>query len=176
MKRILILNGNPKKENAKFDAYCDSLKTKLCENGANASVITLHDKNIKDCVGCYSCWLKTPGICALKDDQEEILKGFAHSDLVILASPIIMGFVSADIKKVNDRLIPLVHPFLRLADDRMAHCPRYEKTADIGLLFEKGEHYDDDDAEIILKVYSRAVFTMFMENNVEEVSQVANNI
>ncbi len=176
MKSILLLNGNPKKENTKFDAYCEGLKTKLSENGDSVSAITLRDKTIGDCIGCYSCWLKTPGICALKDDQAEILQGFVHSDLVILASPILMGFVSADIKKVQDRLIPLVHPFLRLEVDRMAHCPRYEKTAEVGLLFEKGEYYDDDDTEIISKVYSRAAFAAFMNDNMEEVAQVVRNI
>ena len=29
---------------------------------------------IAPCIGCNACWLKTPGVCAVKDDYEQILK------------------------------------------------------------------------------------------------------
>lgn len=176
MKKILILNGNPHKENKQFDEYCQTLGNRLTVMGDQAEIIMLREKSIGDCIGCYSCWLKTPGVCALKDDQTEVLRGFVHCDLVVLASPITMGFVSADIKKVHDRLIPLVHPFLQLVNDRMAHCPRYDKTAQTALLLEKNGFFDENDAEIIRKVYGGAVFTYFTDNEAEEVAYAAHNI
>ena len=176
MKKILILNGNPKEEKEDFDNYCEKLKDCLISKGDSVTMINLRNKKIQDCIGCYACWLKTPGICALKDDQEEILKGYVNSDLVILASPIIMGFVSAKIKTANDRMIPLVHPFLKLEGDRMSHYPRYDKDYKIGLLLEKNTDTDEDDMAIITKVYNRAVFIKAMDENVEVIANETHNI
>lgn len=170
MKKILIINGNPSAGAGKCDDYCQTLEHVLAASGKEVRRITLRDLDIADCIGCYSCWVKTPGICALKDDQEEILKGYVWADWVILASPVIMGFVSSLIKKVHDRLIPLVHPFLRLEQNRMSHYPRYDSTAEVGLILEQPENNHAEDLEIINKVYGRAAFTYTMQRPVEEVA------
>jgi len=176
VKKILIINGNPRSENVAFDDFCVRLKESLIGRGNEVAEIMLRNKRIKDCIGCYSCWVATPGKCALKDDQEEILKAFVNMDLVILASPLIMGFISADLKKINDRMIPLAHPFLRLADNRMAHYPRYDKIAKMGLIIEKDQYYDDNVMKIINKIYSYASFVKFIDNNAEEIADEAYNL
>ena len=33
-------------------------------------IIDTSDMKIAHCMGCNQCWLKTPGICAIKDDYE----------------------------------------------------------------------------------------------------------
>lgn len=175
MKKILIINGNPKEENKNFDAYCNGLEQIFTQQGNEVRIITLREKNISDCIGCYACWLKTPGICALKDDQEEILKGYVWSDFILLASPVIMGFVSALLKKQNDRMLPLIHPYLKLNDDRMTHFARYGKNFQVGLLLDDSNNLDEDALEIIEKVYSRMVFTKTMKDSVEEVAYEINN-
>jgi hypothetical protein len=35
-------------------------------------VVDTSDMKIAHCMGCNQCWLKTPGICAIKDDYEKI--------------------------------------------------------------------------------------------------------
>lgn len=35
------------------------------------------------CLGCNDCWLKTPGICAIKDDYSELLKDYLAYDTTI---------------------------------------------------------------------------------------------
>ena len=37
--------------------------------GAEVEVIELRRKTIKNCIGCYTCWTKTPGKCIHKDDR-----------------------------------------------------------------------------------------------------------
>jgi len=49
----------------------------LLRGGGNAAGFELIDTtgmNISHCVGCNCCWLKTPGVCAIQDDYEPILR------------------------------------------------------------------------------------------------------
>ncbi|VBB05780.1 nadph-dependent fmn reductase [Lucifera butyrica] len=175
MKKVLIVNGNPDTNRQNFDEYCEELRQRMQVQGNEVKLITLREKKIADCIGCYACWLKTPGICALKDEQEEVLRGYLWADCIVLASPTIMGFVSALIKKANDRMLPLVHPFLKMNNDRMTHYPRYDKEYALGLLLDGGERFDEA-IEIIKKVYSKARFIKTMQSPVEEVAYEIDNI
>ena len=49
-------------------------------------IIDTADMNIAHCMGCNQCWLKTPGICAIKDDYENILKKLVKADNLWLVS------------------------------------------------------------------------------------------
>ena len=37
-------------------------------------VVNTSDMKIAHCMGCNQCWLKTPGVCAIKDDYAGIIK------------------------------------------------------------------------------------------------------
>ncbi len=176
MKKILILNGNPDKGNIQFDRYISDLAETLAGRGHELNVLLLRDMALEDCTGCYSCWLRTPGRCVLKDDQSQVLAGYVWADVAVLASPVGMGYLSSKIKKSQDRLIPLVHPFLRLDGDRMAHLPRYEKTAQVGLLLESGPDLDKDTFEIIGKANKGARFVRTTEQTVGEVADEIDGI
>lgn len=47
----------------------------------------------------------------------DVLRSVINSDLTINISPVVMGFVSKYIKKANDRMIPLVHPYIGVFDN-----------------------------------------------------------
>ena len=79
--KILILNGNAKPENAKFDSWLDKLAEKLSAGGHKAVMFKLREKKIEFCIGCYACWLKTPGICIHKDDMPDIIRQYVDSHL-----------------------------------------------------------------------------------------------
>jgi len=66
-----------------------------------------------------------------------------------------MGFVSSAIKNANDRMLPTVHPFLKMKVDRMTHYPRYDKAGINILLLEAGPDLDEDTFKIISDIYSR---------------------
>jgi multimeric flavodoxin WrbA len=46
----------------------------------------------------------------MADEIQEISRTTINSDVVLFASPLVMGFVTALRKKNMDRMIPLVHP------------------------------------------------------------------
>ena len=130
--KILILSSNPAQGNPKFDAdVCQmmkAIKDNLTKGNRTPSIshLDLKTLNLKDCIGCYACWLKTPGVCALKDDMGKVLEAFVKADVVVHASPVKIGFVSPLCKRIRDRLLPVVHPYLKIDGDRMSHVSRYD--------------------------------------------------
>ncbi len=91
--------------------------------------------HISHCVGCNYCWLKTPGICAIKDDYEPILKKMSKADQVWLISDTHFGFVSYQTKNIVDRVMPLVTMYLKIKDGQMRHVMRYDHQPDIGIIY-----------------------------------------
>lgn len=94
---------------------------------------------IKPCLGCFSCWLKTPGLCVVKDDDAELfLKAFVGSELFVILGETPYGSFSPQIKRVLDRIIPVLHPYFRLYRGEMHHIQRYPTSRRI-LLARRGE-------------------------------------
>ena len=50
------------------------LQEQICAQYEDSEVVYTKDMKISHCIGCNYCWLKTPGICTIKDDYEIILK------------------------------------------------------------------------------------------------------
>ena len=89
---------------------------------------------LKPCIGCFSCWLKTPGRCCFKDLSEEISAHMVQDDMMIFVTSIQYGCYSPAIKKVLDRSIPNVLPFFTKIKHKghpieIHHAKRYKKTA-----------------------------------------------
>ena len=68
------------------------LQGKLASEKVKAEVFDTQGMKISHCIGCNHCFLKTPGVCAIKDDYEQILKKLAHSDMLWLVSDTHFGF------------------------------------------------------------------------------------
>lgn len=177
--KISIWNGNPSLKNQAFESYLSELSTGLIEAGHEVRVVDLKGLEINDCIGCYGCWLKTPGICVFKDDVPSIIKAYLEADVVLMASPLIMGFVSACLKRVQERMLPIVHPYLYMDEDRMSHIPRYSHYPRRALLLDQLSQAKPGTLEILEKVNSgggknELLFTLTMENPVEEVIHAFN--
>ena len=81
--KITILNGNPKADNIKFDNYIDTLTDLLKSDRHTVTVFKLRDMDIKHCIGCWSCWVETPGECIIPDNSGDICREYINSDFVI---------------------------------------------------------------------------------------------
>ncbi|MDR1953998.1 MAG: hypothetical protein LBQ21_05925 [Clostridiales Family XIII bacterium] len=81
--------------------------------------------SVAHCVGCFGCWVKTPGRCVIEDRIADYQEKLAHCAELIIVSRLVYGGFSPDIKAVVDRTIPYLLPFFIIADDRMRHSPRY---------------------------------------------------
>lgn len=67
-----------------------------------------HKMNINHCLGCWDCWTKTKGICQQKDDMVRILPEVENADLILIAAPVYVDGFPSHVKKVFDRMLPIV--------------------------------------------------------------------
>ena len=77
------------------------------------------------CLGCFGCWVKSPGMCQIPDLNSQINKSYMNSELVVFLSPVIFGGLSANIKNVLDRTLPNVSPFFTTRNGVTTHKKRY---------------------------------------------------
>jgi len=123
-------------------------------------------------------------MCVIDDDISEVLNTFINSDLVIFASPMKMGFPSSLMKKVNDRLIPLVHPYITLVNDECHHVARYSSYPAWGLILEEEANGNKEDLALVESIYNRTAlnikseikFTSTIDKPVKELTNEINNI
>ncbi len=70
-----------------------------------------HKMKIEPCNSCWSCWgKKNPGVCARKDDFQEILDVYKQADYFLLAAPLYIFSFPATVKNVIDRFFILLEP------------------------------------------------------------------
>ncbi|WP_432402914.1 flavodoxin family protein [Wukongibacter sp. M2B1] len=139
--KALILNGTIKGETALETPH--SITTNILkDSNYKVTSMLLHELDIKNCIGCFGCWVKTPGICVINDWGRDIAKAIIQSDLVVYLTPIVFGGPSSELKKVIDRIIPLTLPFFKKINGEIHHKPRYDKYPRVmvlGVLHERNE-------------------------------------
>ena len=155
---LLIMNGS--KNGSEIDSHVSEIISIISGKGHNAKELLLRDMNYSPCRGCFNCWVKTPGLCIFKDDGDTLCREALNSDVILLASPVIMGYASALIKNALDRIIPLIHPYLENIDGEVHHMKRYKKYPALALLLEKNEDTNDEDLEIIKEIFGRAALNL----------------
>jgi hypothetical protein len=181
---IIVLNGNQDPISHTFDSYLNDLSEKLQEKGHILAMYCLREMDIRQCIGCFNCFTKTPGICIHADDMIAVYKTIVRSDLMVFASPLSMGFVSSTIKRATDRIIPLVLPYLQISQGECRHPLRYARSPLLGLLVGPEEDTDDEDAAIVADMHKRLAsnfhselkFTRLTKDPVAEVAYEINNL
>lgn len=152
--KILILNGIP--GDKKYTEYEKAIENSVIENtNHQIEYFRLRDMNINFCNGCWSCWVKTPGLCAIKDDHEQILSRIPNVDLVLYISPVILGYESSYVKTCKDRSIGSAHPYIIIHKGEQHHVQRYEKMPDIGIMLITDNDTTEEDIDLIASTYFR---------------------
>lgn len=179
---ITLINGNPDSSNILFEEKITKFIEFLSKKH-NVNSFILRDLEIKPCTGCFNCWVQKPGECIFDDDTKKIREAAINSDILLFASPVIMGFTSALLKHGQDKLIPLLLPYIEFVNKECHHQKRYEKYPNLGLLYQKMDDTSDADVQIIHQIYQRfainfrAELILFenIEKNPEEITHALNN-
>lgn len=124
--KTLVLNGFPKGDPL-AEQICKSLLEELKARDYQGQLLNLADMDIATCLGCFGCWVKTPGVCVIDDAGREVARAFIQSGLVVLVSPITFGGYSSELKKVFDRIIPILSPFFKKVGGETHHQMRYQR-------------------------------------------------
>ena len=156
---ITILNGDPDSA-SNFTAYLSAVAGRFAALGHVVTKLDLATLNLKGCTGCWSCWVRTPGECSKRDDSATIRRAAVNSDLLMLASPIVMGFTTALLKRAADQMIGLVHPYFVVENGEVHHRARYAHYPRFGLLLGASADTDAEDIEITTTMWSRMARNM----------------
>ncbi len=95
------------------------------------------ETEIKDCIGCWSCWWKSPGKCALNDDAYKLYHDYINSDEVVILFHTENGFIDGKGKTFLDRLIQHYLPYIQLRNGECTHLKRYDKYPVMNFYFKK---------------------------------------
>ncbi len=121
--KVIAINSSPRSEGtSKTRMLLDPLVKGMRDAGAEVEIIHLRDKKIKNCIGCYTCWTKTPGVCVQQDDMtNELFPKWLAADLAIYATPLYHFTVNAAMKTVIERTLPIVQPFFERHESWTSH-------------------------------------------------------
>lgn len=135
-----------------------------------SSCFDLEKITIKDCVGCWTCWCKTPEVCIHKD-LEDLYHSYVNADKAMIFAKLEYGFVSSKIKTLLDRMIPLFLPYTVFAKGGTWHSPRYPRYPDIEFYYKY--NFQDENEFTIFYDYIQKVFEQFhsKEINIRHISE-----
>ena len=91
--------------------------------------------SIRPCIGCFSCWAKTPGQCVVKDGYDEMGRFIHDADEVIVLSRYTYGGFSGFVKNVFDRCLGYVLPQFELVGGESHHKKRYDEDKAFTFIF-----------------------------------------
>ncbi|MEN6312137.1 MAG: flavodoxin family protein [Acidobacteriota bacterium] len=100
-KKILVLSASPRR-GGNSDLLCDQFAMGAQKAGHHAEKIFLKDKKINYCLGCGTC-LNGKKRCPQKDDMAEVLEKMIAADVIVLATPVYVYTMSAQMKTLIDR-------------------------------------------------------------------------
>lgn len=107
--------------------------------------------HIRNCVGCFGCWTRTPGRCVIHDGYENTGIDMGRCTELIFVSKCCYGSVSPFVKTVQDRALSYIHPDFVIRRGEMHHKRRYDNVILLSAYF-YGETITDTEKETARKI------------------------
>lgn len=105
MKRVLILNGCPRK-NGKTASLVRAFTEGAESAGNEVTELHLDSMDIHGCKACEAC-ARNGGTCVQRDEMDEVTRAWEQAEVVVFASPMYWGTVTGQLKVAIDRLYAL---------------------------------------------------------------------
>ena len=101
--KFLLLMGSPRLHGNTAE-LCKPFREELEQAGAQVRYVTLADKTIHPCKGCYACQnVEGAYGCVQQDDMQGIVSDILWAGCLVLATPIYSWYCTACMKAVLDR-------------------------------------------------------------------------
>lgn len=130
---IFVINGSPKGKGSNTYRLTASFLEGMRESGEAVEVreMAVNHLDVRPCMGCFSCWNKTPGKCCITDDMGGVIENMLWADVTVWSFPLYYFSVPGPLKNLMDRQLPMVLPFM--AEDggetgSGSHPARYDMT------------------------------------------------
>lgn len=123
---VLAINGSPRGRRSNTDRILQPFLEGARAAGAETETVYLANLKITPCLGCFTCWTKTPGVCVHRDDMVDLLPKLRQADMVVYATPLYVFTVSGLMKNFMDRHLPSLDPHIVRRGDHYIHISRYD--------------------------------------------------
>ena len=133
--KIIALNSSPRAgAESKTGIMLEALSDGMREAGAEVTVVHLNSHTIQDCIGCFTCWTKTPGRCLLRDDMSTTLfDQWSDAHMAVYATPLYGHRLNAAMSRFLERTLPAQQPFFERRGEITAHPLRQRFPAAVWL-------------------------------------------
>lgn len=133
--KILAINGSPKGKRSNTwrltSAFLEGISAKEESAGVQPpeiEIFNIGSLNIKPCLGCFSCWNKTPGECCIHDDMQGVIEKILWADVVVWSFPLYYFGLPGQLKTLIDRQLPMSLPFMSAETESGGHPSRYDMS------------------------------------------------
>lgn len=133
--KILAINGSPKGKRSNTwrltCAFLEGINIQEENGGAQApeiETLNIGSLNLKPCLGCFSCWNKTPGECCIHDDMQGVIDKILWADVVVWSFPLYYFGLPGQLKTLIDRQLPMSLPFMCTETESGGHPSRYDMS------------------------------------------------
>lgn len=124
--------------------------------------IILNRTDIHNCIGCFGCWIKTPGRCIIKDSYQDMGKYLNQCDELIFISRCVYGGFSPYVKNVFDRSISYMLPYFCKRYGRMHHKRRYKNNIKLSAYF-YGDNITNEEKETAISLVKANAINFYAE-------------
>jgi len=151
--KTLILCDKPSAHFQEVDIGAE-ITAALRDTPTTIELIRLDGDDIHPCLGCFHCWVKTPGVCRQTlDSANTVARQEVQADALVIVSKITYGGYSYDTKAFLDRSIQNISPFFKIIKGEMRHKMRYTRFPTL-ITIGYGEHTKREE-EIFTHLASR---------------------
>jgi multimeric flavodoxin WrbA len=128
--KAILLDGSQENDST-GERVRSALEAEFKTRGWDVEHIALCEKKIGACAGDFFCWVRSPGICNVDDDNRDIAEALVGSDLMVYLTPVMFGGYSSTLKSMVDHQVQNVKPFFAMVDGETHHVKRYKKNPDL---------------------------------------------
>jgi multimeric flavodoxin WrbA len=139
-KKIMILNGSPN-EGGNTMTLVGWVADAAREAGAQVEIVntTRLECKVPGCTACFGCRKSEEFRCVFDDEASDVIARIPEQDVVVLATPIYFMGISAQLKRVIDRMFSL----FKYDDERgRRYAPGLRETS-LALIATAGGGEDD---------------------------------
>jgi multimeric flavodoxin WrbA len=127
--KVTLLDGTPENDPTGASVHA-ALLTEMQARGWEAQTFLLRELKIGNCAGDFFCWVRSPGVCNVDDDNRVIAAAIVNSDLLVYLTPVTFGGYSSTLKRMVDHQIQNISPFFAQVDGEVHHQKRYRRYPD----------------------------------------------
>ncbi|MFX0114159.1 MAG: flavodoxin family protein [Candidatus Hodarchaeota archaeon] len=102
--KTVVLHGSPRKNGSSDTLVEHFLKGLRLGGNGDIKEFFANELSIRPCQGCLTCNKPLEQYCVIEDDMQKIYSAFINANIVVFATPMYWGYMTAQLKAIIDRM------------------------------------------------------------------------